>query len=71
VTTNVSIQELVRKDLLWSEQYSSFSASNTSSEALLDAYESCLELAMYIRQLIEETAIGNQLHRAPRSEEHR
>jgi hypothetical protein len=64
--TDNSIQELVRKDLLWSEKNSSFTASNTSSEALLDAYESCLELAMYIRQLIEEMTLGDQLYRAPR-----
>lgn len=64
--TNVSIQELVRKDLLWSEQHSSFTESYTGSEALLDAYESCLELAMYIRQVIEEMSIGDQLHRQPR-----
>jgi hypothetical protein len=64
--TNISIQELVRKDLLWSEKNSSFNGSNTSSEALLDAYESCLELAMYIRQVIEDMTLGHQLYRQPR-----
>jgi hypothetical protein len=63
---DISIQELVRKDLLWSEQHSSFTESYTGNEAILDAYESAMELTCYLRQIIEDMAIGGQLYRQPR-----
>jgi hypothetical protein len=66
--SDISIQELVRKDLLWAEQQGRLSDMYTGSEALLDAYDSCLELACYIRQVIEDMHIGSQLYRQPRGE---
>lgn len=64
--TDISIQELVRKDLLWAEQQGLLPEPYVGPEALLDAYESCLELACYIRQVIEDLRIGSQVHRRAR-----
>lgn len=64
--SDISIQELVRKDLLWAERQGKLTEPYTGAEALLDAYESTLELACYIRQVIEDMSIGGQFHRQPR-----
>jgi hypothetical protein len=54
--TQLSIQELVRKDLLWHEQM--HSAYDSGSSAILDAYEEALSLCCYLRQVIEDMKIG-------------
>lgn len=61
--TELSIQELVRKDLLWYEQNERKLLGTTlhafeGNEAILDAYESALELVCYLRGIIENMAIG-------------
>jgi hypothetical protein len=68
VTTNISIQELVRKDLLWAEQQGTLAEPYTGNEAILDAYEVAMDLVCYLRQLIEDMTIGEQLYRQPRGE---
>ena len=54
-----SIQELVRLDLearekLGQERYGTSLYPNNGRDAMQDAYEEALDLACYLRQLIEE-----------------
>lgn len=57
-----SIQELVRLDLVYrerlgQERYGTSLYAYNGREAILDAYEEALDLAVYLRQVIEELMI--------------
>lgn len=63
--TAISIQELVRRDLLHREQenlrlYGSAVTAYSGRSAILDAYEEALDLCVYLRQVIEEMTIGDR-----------
>jgi hypothetical protein len=56
---NVSVPELVRRDLLHREQeqtkrFGTPVEPYTGAEAILDAYEEAISLTIYLRQLIQE-----------------
>lgn len=60
-----SIQELVRIDLVHREKvgqetYGTSLYPYNGRSAILDAYEEALDLAVYLRQVIEELTIGDQ-----------
>lgn len=62
--STISIQELVRRDLLHRERenirlYGSPVTAYTGRSAILDAYEEALDLCVYLRQVIEEMTIGD------------
>lgn len=59
-----SIQELVRLDLvmrerLGQERYGTSLYAYNGRSAILDAYEEALDLALYLRQVIEEMTVGD------------
>jgi hypothetical protein len=59
---NISIQEMVRKDLLHREQlgiarYGTPLYPYNGRVAVLDAYEECLDMAVYLRQALAELGI--------------
>lgn len=59
-----SIQELVRVDLvarerLGQERYGTSLYAYNGRSAILDAYQEALDLACYLRQLIEEMTVGD------------
>lgn len=61
---NTSIQELVRADLvarerLGQERYGTSLYAYNGRSAILDAYQEALDLACYLRQLIEEMTVGD------------
>jgi hypothetical protein len=63
--TEVSIQELVRKDLIYREQlgrqrYGTSLYAYNGRSAILDAYEEALDLCCYLRQVIEELTLDPQ-----------
>lgn len=60
--TQTSIQELVRRDLIHREQvgiatYGTPLFPYNGRNALLDAYEECLDMAVYLRQALTEQGI--------------
>ncbi len=62
--SQLSIQELVRRDLWHREQegirrYGTPLYPYNGRSALLDAYEEALDLAVYLRQVIEEMTVGD------------
>jgi hypothetical protein len=64
VSTNASIYELVRRDLLAREQQDiqAFGAPTEAyigRSAILDAYDSAIDLACYLRRVIEEMTLGD------------
>jgi hypothetical protein len=66
--TPISLHELVRKDLLQREReerrvYGAPQVSYEGSAAVLDAYDSALDLVLYLRQIIEEMTAGGQYRR--------
>lgn len=68
--TQISIQELVRKDLLHREQlgiqrYGTPLYPYNGRDAIIDAYEECLDLAIYLRQYILERGIDPNTHVNP------
>jgi hypothetical protein len=61
--TSPSIQELVRRDIAWREEegirrYGTSLYPYNGRSAILDAYEEALDLAVYLRQVIEEMTAG-------------
>jgi predicted transcriptional regulator len=73
--TEVSIQELVRKDLIYREQlgrqrYGTSLYAYNGRSAILDAYEEALDLCCYLRQVIEELTIDPQTVNPPPLEPH-
>lgn len=65
--TPISLHELVRKDLLHRETeerrvYGAPQVSYEGSAAVLDAYDAALDLALYLRQIIDEMSIGGQYY---------
>lgn len=68
--TQTSIQELVRKDLIYREQlgrerYGTSLHAYNGRSAILDAYEESLDLCCYLRQVIEEMVIDPQTPNPP------
>jgi predicted transcriptional regulator len=66
----ISIQELVRKDLIYREQlgrerYGTSLYAYNGRSAILDAYEEALDLCCYLRQVIEELSIDPQIPNPP------
>jgi hypothetical protein len=62
--SNVSIYELVRRDLLHREvtdraNFGTPTEVYTGDAALLDAYDSAIDLACYIRRIIENMTVGD------------
>lgn len=62
--TRPSIQEMVRRDLIWREQegirrYGTSLMAYNGRAAILDAYEEAMDLVCYLRQLIEEMTVGD------------
>lgn len=62
--TRPSIQEMVRRDLIWREQegirrYGTSLTAYNGRSAILDAYEEAMDLCCYLRQLIEEMTVGD------------
>lgn len=66
----MSIQELVRRDLIHREQlgrarYGTSLHAYNGRSAILDAYEEALDLCCYLRQVIEELTIDSQAGNPP------
>jgi hypothetical protein len=65
-----SIQDLVRQDIAYRERlgeqrYGTKLYPYNGRSAILDAYEEALDLAIYLRQVIEELTIKPQTHVQP------
>lgn len=68
--TDVSIQELVRKDLIYREEqgrqrYGAALHPYNGRSAILDAYDQALDLCVYLRQLIAELMLDPQAGNPP------
>lgn len=62
--TNLSIYELVRRDLLHREatdraNFGAPTEAYTGRAAILDAYDSAIDLACYLRRVIEDMTVGD------------
>lgn len=71
--TSISLHELVRKDLLHREReerrvYGAPQVFYEGSAAVLDAYDAALDLALYLRQIIDEMSTGGQYSRSSEAE---
>ena len=61
----VIVLDLVKKDLedraiMGNEKYGTYLMTHNGRNALMDAYQECLDLAMYLRQLLFEQEENNK-----------
>lgn len=61
----VIVLDLVKKDLedraiMGNEKYGTYLMTHNGRNALMDAYQECLDLAMYLRQLLFEQEEKNE-----------